>query len=387
MMLGARLPCSLVMVLGTFFTKVFTLKKLLFAIAFLSSILAHTQSTGRASLFDKMQGQEILDVVLTTDLVQLLANANNEDASQPATFSFVSPNKATYDMALKIKARGKFRKQACDFPPILLNFPKKGLEAQGLATHDKYKLVTHCLDDKNLGHEKLLREYLAYQLYRELTPNSYRVQLVNIQYVDTNRRVSGFTRYGFIIEDTDEMAERIGGEECDECFYALPGTLDTRVADLHALFQYMIGNSDYSIPVLRNVKLVRHASTQRLLTVGYDFDFSGLVDAPYALPASHNGQLVVRQRLYLGTSTPDTAMKQTIALFLSKQDRMLQIVDRFKPLPSVHRRDVSAYLLTFFDQMERLRDGGYRNCYNTLRQEHPNAVPDGGVLSDYMSRE
>lgn len=335
-----------------------------------------------------MQGEDVLDVILKTDLVQLLAHAADEDASQPATFSFVSPNQATYNMPLKVKARGKFRKQACDFPPILLNFSKKVLETQGLAHHDKYKLVTHCLEDKNLGHEKLLREYLAYQLYRELTPNSFRVQLVRIQYVDESGRVSGFTRYGFIIEDTDEMAERLGSEECDDCFYALPGTLDARAADVHAMFQYMIGNSDYSIPVLRNVKLVRHLTSKQLLTVGYDFDFSGFVDAPYALPASHNGQLVVRQRIYLGTSTSDEAMRQTIDLFLAKRERMLQRVDRFKWLPTPHRRDVREYLLTFFDQMERLRANGYRNCYTTLRQEHPRAIPDGGVLTDYIiSRE
>jgi hypothetical protein len=234
-----------------------------------------------------------------------------------------------------------------------------------------------------LGHEKLLREYLAYQLYRELTPNSFRVQLVRIQYVDENSRVSGFVRYGFIIEDTDEMAERLGGEECDDCFYTLPGTLDARVADVHAMFQYMIGNSDYSVPVLRNVKLVRHLQTKQLLTVGYDFDFSGLVDAPYAIPASHNGQMVVRQRIYLGTSTSDAAMRQTIGLFLSKRDRLLQRVDRFKLLPVAHRRDAQEYLLTFFDQMERMRANGYRDAYSTLRQEHPRAIPDGGVLSDY----
>lgn len=333
-----------------------------------------------------MQGAEILDATLKTDLSQLLSAIEGDAEYQPAVFSFTAPNGEAFTINLKVKQRGKFRRTACDFPPIMLNFSAKELTRMGLADYDKYKLVTHCSEDLPVGNEKVLREYLAYKLYQELTPQSYRVQLVRIQYLDSSHRISGFTRYGIIIEDTDEMASRIGGKECDDCFYALNGMLHHSSVNLHAMFQYMIGNSDYSLPVLRNVKLVRSQRNNLLIPVGYDFDFSGLVEAPYAIPASHLGQFVVRQRIYLGTFTPDEDMKQVVNLFFNKQDRILRLIQQFKPLPARQRAEVKDYILSFYEQMEMLRRKDFQDAYRLIRQEHPNAIPDGGQKQDYVIR-
>src|SRR5690606_9238581 len=111
---------------------------------------------------------------------------------------------------------------------------KEKLVGENIKPHNKLKLVTHCLDDKNDGQENLLKEYLAYKLYNELTDQSYRVQLIRINYVDTKGKVSKIRRYGIIIEDTDEMAERLGGEECD-CLNPGKEQLDARLEGIHAV--------------------------------------------------------------------------------------------------------------------------------------------------------
>ncbi|PSR14318.1 MAG: hypothetical protein DA408_13710 [Bacteroidetes bacterium] len=336
-----------------------------------------------SSVFDLLTGQEIVEVTLRTDLGQLLAQAEATPTYQSGLFSFSPPGQGSQSWNIKVKARGKFRRQVCDFPPLMLNFSRVELENRGFSGHDKLKLVTHCAEDRIVGNEKVLREYLAYQLYRELSPYSYRVQLVSIQYIDSKGLVSGFKRLGFIIEDTDEMAERLQGEECDDCQYRPVAAFDQQAAGIHAMFQYLIGNADYSVPVLRNVKVVRRTLDQKLVPVGYDFDFSGLVEASYAIPANYLGQLAVRQRIYLGPLTADADMKQQIELFFAKKETLLRVVDNFKKLSSPARYDIREYLLNFYEQMQMIRDTGYHNVYQRLRQEHPTAVPDGGTAADY----
>ena len=212
-----------------FFSKALNLRKLLLVLPLLLSFALGAQIT-TPSVFDLLSGTEVREITIRTDLTQLLASTEREAEYQVASFTFEDDQDVLRTFDLKLRHRGKFRLQACEFPPIKLNFPKTVLLNSGLAKHDKLKLVTHCTEDKNLGNEKVLREYLAYKLYQELSPYSYRVQLVQIQYLDTSGKISGFRRYGFIIEDTDEMTARIKGEECDTCTYAAPSSFDTKAA-------------------------------------------------------------------------------------------------------------------------------------------------------------
>lgn len=342
----------------------------------LQSATLHAQPT----IFDRLaeSRDEMLEVTLQTDLAQLLASADEDVPYQPATFTYTNARGQEEAWELKIRVRGKFRRRVCDFPPIMLNFPKGDLREQGLGEHDKLKLVTHCDENRGEGNDNLLREYLAYQLYRELTPYSYRVRLVRITYVDTENNISNIRRYGFIIEDTDEMAAHAGGEECEECVNPPINAIDRDAETLHAMFQYFIGNTDYSVPMNRNLKMVRRHRDNMLVPVGYDFDFSGLVNAAYALPSNHIGQLMVRQRIFLGLPADDAALLRTIHLFQDKKNDLLNIIDDFRPLSRTSRDDMMNYLLVFYDQVDMLLGQGETNLYVRLRQNHPNAIPDGG---------
>jgi hypothetical protein len=359
------------------------LKKLLFFIFCLLSYVAEAQHTVGTSLFDLLGDEEVCEITLRTDLVSLLASQEGEPEYQPATMKFSSKTAGSQTWDLKLRVRGKFRRQACEFPPLKLNFSKTALANQGLAPHDKLKLVTHCTEDEKVGNEKVLQEYLAYKLYEELNPYSFRVQLVRIQYLDAAGRLNGFSRYGFLIEDKSELEERMKGEECDDCVYQPATAFDTKAAGMHAMFQYLIGNADYSVPVLRNAKVIRRKIDGKLVPVGYDFDFAGFVDAPYAIPANYLGQITIRQRIYLGTLATDKELEEIMEIFLNKKKRVLDVVQDFRLLSSAKRYELKEYLLTFYEQIETIRAEGYQDIYQQLRQEHPRAVPDGGVAADY----
>lgn len=334
------------------------------------------------SIFDRLAGVEVREITIRTDLASILDSRNEEPEYVPGQLT-VERGGIAEQWSVKVKARGKYRRRVCDFPPLKLNFSKGDLRARGLSDHDDIKLVTHCTDDRLDGRDNVLREYLVYRMYNQLTSASYRVQLVKIQYIDTEGRVNPVRRYGFLIEDTDEMAARLGGEECETCMNPAPATVDLASENLHALFQYFIGNTDYSLPMVRNLKLVSRPG-QPLIPVGYDFDFSGMVNAPYAVPSVHMGQLTVQHRIFLGLPAPDDVIGKNIALFRQKRPALLQTIRSFRLLNRESKDEMIAYLEQFFLHIDQLERSSTANTwYHRLRQEAPFALPTGGAAESY----
>lgn len=304
------------------------------------------------SIFETLGYTDMLDVTIRTDLGGVIENRRSE-AYLPAVFVYKNKDGKTVQQNIEVQVRGKFRRRVCDFPPLKLKFPKKELAAAGLEKDfNKLKLVTHCIDDKDYGNDNLLREYLIYKLYNELNPvNSFRVQLLRITYEDSQGLSPKIKRYGFLIEDTDEMAARVGKAE-SERLNIHPDSLSTADEHIMGLFQYMIGNADWSTILLRNVKLVTPRTGHRSIPVPYDFDFAGLVNASYAIPQYDLGVRSIRDRLYLGMPCQQETMRATMRLFLEKEQRLRDIVTNCKWLAKESRVEIIYYLHHFFEAIE-----------------------------------
>jgi len=307
------------------------------------------------SIFDQMtlSSNEVLEFTLTTDLQNLITNKNT-DEYQPAFIEVTDANKNMVKHQLKVKPRGKYRRRICNFPPLKLNFSKKELINQGLNPEfDKLKLVTHCTDKKVDAKDNVLREYLTYQIYNKLTDNSFRTQLVKIKYVDLHNSSEVLTRYGFLIEDKDEMAMRLNGEICD-CHGIKEDMISQVPHNLMAMFQYMIGNEDWSASMLRNIKAVQlfTGGMRDNIVVPYDFDFSGLVDAPYAIPDLDLKHKTVKQRHFLGDFKDENTLEAMSNHFLAKKKDILQTVKAFKLLSLNSRLEIDIYLKEFFSILE-----------------------------------
>ncbi|PHN05233.1 hypothetical protein [Flavilitoribacter nigricans] len=328
-----------------------------------------SETDNRQTVFDLLYGQEIVDVTLETDMVRLMENIKT-DNYQSAIFTFNNKQGESLSFQAEIRSRGNFRRRVCDFPPIKIKFPKEKLVGADIKPHNKLKLVTHCLDDRNAGQENLLKEYLAYKLYQELTDQSYRVQLVRISYEDTKGKVSRVKRYAIILEDTDEMAERLGGEECD-CLNPQKEQLDLRLEGIHAMYQYMIGNEDWSIAMNRNLKMVKPLDGQHWKPVPYDFDFSGLVNASYALPNTQMGLRSIQDRLYLGMPIADTELEYLFEYFRSKRGALVQIVEDCKFLSRNGRNEVIDYLESFYLTIDQMEDVVSTNMYQAMSSSTP----------------
>lgn len=306
----------------------------------------------KKTIFEVLFREEPLEITITTNLTSLIENRRTEDYTE-GQISYEDELGKAITRQIELQPRGKFRRRVCDFPPVRLKFAKKDLEAEGMETRfNKLKLVTHCVDDKLAGNDNLLKEYLIYQLYNELTPNSYRAQLVKVTYVDSEGKQPKIKRYGILLEDTDEMAARVGGKEIDQLNVSQDSISDKDEITM-AMFEYMIANMDWDVKMLRNAKLVAvEDKADQMIPVPYDFDFSGLVNASYAIASGDRGQLSIRDRVYIGETFDQSTMREVLAHFIEKKPALLKKVKDLKLLSGEARQDVIAYLEGFYKCVE-----------------------------------
>ncbi|MFK8161948.1 MAG: hypothetical protein AB8H12_05740 [Lewinella sp.] len=326
------------------------------------------------SIFDRMYSdtETPLEFRLELPVDSLLAKV---DGKQSAKVSFTGANGQLNEWDLDVALRGKFRRQRCEFPPLKLNFSKKDLRAAGLETFDKYKLVSTCSSDPLAGN-LVLKEYLAYRAYNLLTENSFRVQRLTITYVDANGNHPDRVEEGFIIEETDELAARLQLEEVESAIGQPAYAYEPAAEATQALMQYMVSNGDWSMVLARNIKVYKRADDQ-LVPVGYDFDFSGWVGAPYASPTSDIGQQSIYQRVYQGYVQSDKLMREVADNFREQRRPVMDLIDNFMELPTEDRTTLRRFVARFFRELNQMNNNGSVLLYDQLRGATAEIIPLG----------
>jgi len=189
---------------------------------------------------------------------------------------------------------------------------------------------------------------VAYKLYQVLSEQSYRVQLLRVKYKDIKKKKT-FTRYGILLEDEDELGERLGGKACEDCYNTPKEKFRPDNLNTQDLFQYMIGNSDWSTSMARNVKLVQCKQDERFVVVPYDFDFSGFVSTAYASVDMAAMKIKnVRERVFLGYAQDPSELKSAVELFQSKEKELREVVKKFKLITPESKAQLLDYIDSFF---------------------------------------
>lgn len=266
-----------------------------------------------STFFDSEQP---LDLVFTTNLRQIRGDKGTVPPWRSATMSYKNSDGTPVVVPLRIRTRGIWRLKNCEFPPVRLNFSAvnaKGTIFEGL---DKPKLSSYCQDNPRYE-EYVVQELQLYRVYRLLTPVSHRARLLRITYTDSATGRVATTRSAFIMEDLAVVAARAGGKAFEQVG-AQTGDLDPHHDAVIGVFQYMIGNTDYSINGLHNAELVQHPDG-RVIPVAYDFDFSGAVNARYATVDPSLNASRVRDRLFRGFCVDAAEFSKVFALFNEKK--------------------------------------------------------------------
>lgn len=327
-------------------------KPLIAVILFCAAPLVAALESGEADpLF---QDDAVVEITITAPMKSLLRERSDEEYL-PGTLAYTDADGSVVEFDIGIRTRGNYRRQprVCPFPPLRVNIKKS--QAKGTLFHkqDKLKLVAHCRDNSERYQQNLIKEYLAYRILNTLTDVSYRVRLVRVTYIDSEQQDEDRVRYAFFIEHKNRLSKRLDLPEISTSRITT-SDLAGPYSDLTSLFQYMIGNTDFS-PVAgpegedccHNTTLFGHEG-EPIYAIPYDFDMSGLVDAPYAEPNPKFPIRSVTQRLYRGRCDYIDNLQTSMRLFQDNRDAIYGLIEQQEQLDESSRKKVRKFVDRFY---------------------------------------
>lgn len=260
---------------------------------------------------------------------------------------------ATDTIPVQVRTRGHYRLSKCSFVPLRIEFPKKETKGTPFDGQKSLKLGTHC-EKGDLYEQYVLREHLAYRMQALVSPRYFRTRLARATYVDSASGKTVDTKYALLVESEEHMGARAGGT-VNELRGGVFNDVDEGALLNLSLFEYMIGNTDWSIYALHNVRIVQTPLAQ-LFPVAYDFDFSGLVQTRYSTPDPRLPIKSVRARLFRGPCRSAAEWEPVVAPFRQAKAHVLAIYDSLPPLDPGYAADTKKYLGEFFRTLERPGD-------------------------------
>jgi len=302
---------------------------------------------------DIFEGDHPMKITLTLD-IKRYQKEKYKGYYMPVHFTYEINDSVEVVKDMRMKARGNFRRSHCNMAPFWLNIKESNIQNVQLQDVNRIKVVTNCNGSKAYD-EYVLKEYLAYKIYNILTPVSFRVRLVEMRYVDTGRKNKVSEGWAFLIEPEELLADRVGATviKRDNLSMSLMKPADM---DLTAMFEYMIGNTDYSVRGRHNIKIMGMPGfgTEGYTPVPYDFDYSGIVNTYYAIPKDNLGIKDVTERYYLGPCSEEPVLSSAVEQINQHREDILQLVDDFEYLDQKKRKQVVNYLEEYFDLAENV---------------------------------
>lgn len=257
----------------------------------------------------------------------------------------------TESLPVRLSPRGitRLRKETCQFPPLRVEFTGAPPAGSLFAGQRRLKLVTHCRPSE--AHQQyLLLEYAAYRLYNQLTPLSFRARLAQIDYVEDGGKAVT-SRLGFFIEDLDDVAGRNGMRQAAVGARIPVPSLNPADAARFGVFQYLISNLDWAMQAgppgdscCHNSRLVSATGAPPLTTVPYDFDYSGFVDAPYAVPPEGVRVSNIKTRHYRGFCRHNAEALKAAADIRAQGPALLGTLAQIPQMKDGTRRKAAAFI-------------------------------------------
>ncbi|SDZ28193.1 hypothetical protein SAMN05444412_10961 [Rhodonellum ikkaensis] len=292
------------------------------------------------------ENEEVFTITLSGDLAEVLRDRSGDPQYRFGNLRYTDGDSSVVTIPIRLRTRGNFRraKGICSHPPLLLNFRKEDRKKTIFAQQDRLKLVMPCQ-----GESFLIREYHVYKLYNLMSPKSFQAKLVKVVLDDPKlkpKEQGPF--YGILLEEEEQMAERNGMVAVEK---TLVRPEQTQLDDFlnMAVFNYLIGNTDWSVQYRQNVKLIAIDSMSKTSTVPYDFDHSGIVRAPYAKPAAELLMSSVRERRYRGFCIDNMAhFDKVIAHFNTLKEPIYAVYSKSAFLDQKYIQSTLKYLDAFY---------------------------------------
>ncbi len=340
---------------------------LLCCVAVLISI-APVRAAGQAPALDEPQvpalfsSHELIEFTIETDYGALRGDREQDSEYRPAILRMIDDEGAERTIDIRVRTRGLYRLENCRFPPLRVNFPRNSMGGTVFDGQNGIRLVSHCRD-RDDDEQHVLEEYLVYRTFNLLTDESFRVRLARVTYADGEDDDDPVVRYAFFREESEAMAERLGALFL-EIQQASPNNFGAEEAVRMSVFQYMVGNTDWSMVRFHNVEVLR-TPRGAYVPVPYDFDWTGFVSTRYARPNEGLGIRSVRQRIYRGFCRPNFDFSTVYAQLLGIRTDLVALYTSQEGLEEDSGRDVVEYIDDFYEDIEspeRARDRLERDC-------------------------
>jgi len=337
-------------------------KSLSFSLLLLFVFFVGKVSGQTISILQWMQQDKAVDLYLTLDWKEI-QKKKEDKAYMPASVLLKKENGDTMHLELKCKTRGHMRLDICSYPPLKLKFPKSELTKRSLLEMNEVDLVHPC-QNGDAYDQYLLREYLAYKLYQLVSPVAYNVQLVNIHYENPDHTEAFESTLGFLVENEEELVMRLKGRSSQVA------VMSERAIDHGAflrvtLFEFMIGNTDWYIQTRHNLDFIVVPGYNLMVPVPYDFDYSGLVGAPYA---AHHETLklpTVVTRYYQGWCETEEDVNNMLKVFIDNKEKILAMPAEIQGMSERSVEYARSYLEEFFTIIEnpkKLQNNIIKHC-------------------------
>ena len=307
---------------------------------------------------------EMIEFTLETDYGLLRGDRNEDSEERPAVLRMIDDEGVARAIDIDVRTRGIFRLENCRFPPLRVDLPRTRLGGTVFDGQNRLKLVSHC-QDRDADEQNVLEEYLVYRTYNLLTEESFRVRLARVTYIDSDGDDEPVVRYAFFIEEPEAVADRLGGRYL-EITQTSPRNFGAAEAVRFAVFQYMMGNTDWSMVRFHNSEVVRLPNGVHV-PIPYDFDSTGFVSARYARPDDRLGIRNVRQRLYRGFCRPNFAFATVYAQFVRRRSDIEALYTGQDELEEDNREDAVEYIAGFYEDIatpSRAEDRLEDDCRN-----------------------
>ena len=293
-------------------------------------------ATAQVSLFDSLYRQgDTLDLYLDTEYRRLVRRRLNKEY-QPATVRLPGFAEA---LPVKVRTRGHMRLQQCTQPSLQLKFKKKHLRAMGLDTLNKLKLVLQC-DRGNRGLGYLRREMLAYDIHGLVSTYTHR-------HLPVRLHAGGEVTHGMLLEPEGDLAKRYAARivktEKLSC-----NALDREHYVRLCLFNYLILNTDWYIYNTHNVEVL-YTADGRVISIPYDFDYSGFVGTHYAVPHESRDQLSVHDPLFCGQDVTVEELAAEVDYFLPLRPRITALIADHPTLEERQRKRLLRRVEAFYE--------------------------------------
>jgi hypothetical protein len=336
--------------------RIFHYSAVLLAFIFVSGYSFGQNADSTLKSFRLFEDEELLNITLKFDLSTYFRSKPQKEYLK-ANITIYHGTSDSVSRDIRLKTRGVFRNSYCLFAPIELNLKKANFGYSDLNKISRLKLVPQCSSGKD-KEDYVLREYLVYKLFNVMTDTSFRVRLVRVSYIDSQKDRKPVKQYAFLLEPVEMLAARTN------CMQVKTVTINQKsiepwIMDRIAIFNFMIGNYDWSVPGQHNIQVLKTLNIDPFalgVAVPHDFDWTGLVNPTYAVPAENVGTENVRERIFLGVCRNRNIYNKELDIFLSKKDDFYEVINEFQYITQKVKKDMTDYLDGFFRQLEGRRD-------------------------------